>query len=101
MLKNEKFFNVHYSFVRACVCAHMRMLASYSTHIGRLTIHSVKMSAVGVMIAAMMRMATMAWRRYFFIHCALMIPNLASNQLITGSSKIIPKTNDIMSRVSI
>jgi len=56
----KKIFNVHYTFVRACVCAHMRMLASYSTHIGRLTIHSVKMSAVGVMIAAMMRMATMA-----------------------------------------
>lgn len=41
----------------------IRMLISKSIHIGSATSDNVKTSDVGVMIAATMRMSTMAWRR--------------------------------------
>ena len=67
---------------------------------GSETTSSVMMSAVGVMMAAMMRMATMAWRRYSAIHVCFNIPKRASSHAMTGISKTMPKTKDISSRVS-
>ena len=61
---------------------------------------SVMMSAVGVMTAAMMSMATMAWRRYSLIHEAFSMPKRASSQAMTGISKTMPKTSDISNKVS-
>ena len=67
---------------------------------GRETTSSVMISAVGVMIAAMIRMATTAWRRYCDIHVCFNIPKRARSQAMTGISKTIPKTSDISSSVS-
>ena len=75
-------------------------LSSYSSHIGRETMRRVKASPVGVMMAARMRMATMAWRRYWVIHSAFSSPKRANSQLMTGISKTIPNTKLIISSVS-
>ena len=77
------------------------MLASYSSHIGNATIRSVKASVVGVIIAAITRIATTACRRIERIICALTNPIRANIQLTTGSSKTIPITRFIISSVSI
>ena len=77
------------------------MLASYSSHIGNATIRSVKASVVGVIIAAITKMATMACLRHIRIIEALRSPILPRSQLTTGSSKMIPITRLIISSVSI
>ena len=76
------------------------MLASYSSHIGNATIRSVKASVVGVIIAAITKMATMACLRHIRITEALRSPILPKSQLTTGSSKTIPITSVIVSNVS-
>ena len=76
------------------------MLISYSSQIGSETMMSVMISAVGVMMAAMMRMATIAWRRYSLIHDAFNMPKRASSHEMTGISKTMPKTRLMSKSVS-
>ena len=77
------------------------MLISYNSHIGNATINSVKASVVGVIIAAMISIATIAWRRIERIILRLTSPIRPKSQLTTGSSNTIPITRLIIISVSI
>ena len=77
------------------------MLTSYSAHIGSATTKSVNASVVGVMMAATIRIATMACRRIERIICAFTKPIRPRIQLTTGNSNTMPITRLIVSSVSI
>lgn len=68
----------------------IRILISYSNHIGNATSNSVKTSEVGVMVAATTRMTTMACLRYLRMKPAERNPNLAnSHEMRTQFLKIV------------
>ena len=77
------------------------MLTSYSIPIGRLTTTSVKISDVGVIMAAMVNIATYECRRYLRIISDERIFIFPKSQESSGISKTIPIANDSMIRVSI
>ena len=67
---------------------------------GNDTSSRVNTSDVGVMIAAMARILTMAWRRYRRMKVAEIKLNLASNQHRMGISKTMPIIKFIIISVS-
>ena len=79
--------------------AMIKMLASYSSHMGKETSDRVNTSEVGVMMAATMRIMTIAWRRYLRMKAALMKPNLAKSHESMGISKTTPIASDMVSSV--
>ena len=77
------------------------MLISYSAPIGRLTTRSVKMSDVGVIMAAIVNIATYECRRYLRIISDERIFIFPKSQESSGISKTMPIANDNMIRVSV
>ncbi len=58
------------------------------------------MSVVGVMIAAIIKITTIACRRYSFMKFAFKMPNLPSNIHKSGSSNTIPSISVNIVKVS-
>ena len=79
----------------------IKILISYSSQMGSDTTKSVMTSVVGVMMAATMSIATMAWRRYCRMVERRSTPMTPSNQHTMGSSKTVPIISDMQMNVSI
>ena len=77
------------------------MLISYNTHIGNATSESVKTSDVGVIIAAITRIITMACLRYLRMKSAERKPNFANSHDSIGISKTMPIARHIITSVEI
>src|SRR5690606_24519386 len=75
------------------------MLSSYNINIGALTVNSVMISAVGVIIAAMIKMITMAYRRLARMKWWVMMPMLDKIKISIGNRNIIQQPSVIVAIV--
>jgi len=66
------------------------MLTMYSTIMGAAKMHMLRMSVVGVTMAAMIKMTRMEYRRFFHSHFALTIPISERKKIKIGISNTIP-----------
>lgn len=77
------------------------MLISYNITIGKLTTKSVNISDVGVIMAAIIKIATYECLRYLRIMSDERMFIFPNSQESRGISKTIPMANESMTRVSI
>src|SRR3954447_22676536 len=79
------------------------MLRAYRAIIGAAKMHMLRMSVVGVTIAAMMKITRMEYLKFFHMNPALMMPISARKNTKIGISKISPmprmmlRNNDVYS----
>lgn len=78
-----------------------KMLISYRRQIGNVTSIKVITSVVGVIMAATIRIITIACRRYSFMKSAVRMPILPSNIHNIGNSNTIPSISVSIVNVSI
>ena len=76
-----------------CTFADTIILSSYSKNIGALTVSKVITSAVGVIMAAMIRIITMAYLLLAFMNAGVISPNFDRINIKIGSKKTIPHPN--------
>lgn len=73
----------------------MNMLDSYSSHMGNDTSIRVKMSEVGVIMAAIISITTIACLRYLRMNAEDRNPIFANNHASTGISNTMPMDRHI------